>query len=113
MAASGESYFAAFAPQRRPYISHGLSFETACSYHTENISNASRIYVVVSNSINKTNAFTTLQKVLGSKIIGTRYGISQHTPLEGVLALTDDLKANISDLIITLGATSISEEPSA
>ncbi|KAI1801314.1 Dehydroquinate synthase-like protein [Daldinia bambusicola] len=109
MAASGESYFAAFPSQPKPYISHGLSFEKACAYHAENTFNASRIYIVVSNSISKTDAFTTLQKALDSKIIGTRYGIPQHTPLEDVLALTEDLKAKSPDLIITLGAGSISD----
>ncbi|KAK6956924.1 hypothetical protein Daesc_002206 [Daldinia eschscholtzii] len=109
MAASGESYFAAFSSQPKPYISHGLSFDKACAHHAENTFHASHIYIVVSNSISKTEAFTTLQKALGDKIVGTRYGIAQHTPLEDVLALADDLNAKNPDLIITLGASSISD----
>ncbi|KAI1651100.1 Dehydroquinate synthase-like protein [Daldinia loculata] len=37
------------------------------------------------------------------------YGILPHTPLEDVLALADDLNAKSPDLIITLGAGSISD----
>ncbi|KAI2628716.1 Dehydroquinate synthase-like protein [Hypoxylon sp. NC1633] len=109
MAAPGESYFAAFPSQPKPYISHGLTFERACAHHAENTFHASRIYVVVSRSISKTEAFTALQTALGNKIIGVRYGILPHTPWEDVLTLTEDLKSKDPDLLITLGAGSISD----
>ncbi|KAI0382203.1 Dehydroquinate synthase-like protein [Hypomontagnella monticulosa] len=109
MAAPGESYFAAFAYQSKPYISHGLTFDKACAHHAENTFHASRIYVVVSKSISKTEAFTALQSALGDKIVGVRYGILPHTPWEDVFALAGDLKVKNPDLIITLGAGSISD----
>ncbi|KAI0113137.1 Dehydroquinate synthase-like protein [Daldinia grandis] len=109
MAAPGESYFAASLSKPKPYISHGLKFEKACAHHAENTFHASQIYVVVSNSISKTEAFTALQTALANKIVGVRYGILPHTPLEDVLALADDLNAKSPDLIITLGAGSVSD----
>ncbi|KAI1387546.1 Dehydroquinate synthase-like protein [Hypoxylon trugodes] len=109
MAAQGESYFAAYPPKPKPFISHGLTFEKACAHHAETTFHASRIYVVVSRTISKTEAFTALQKALGDKIVGVRYGILPHTPWEDVFALADDLNAKNPDLIITLGAGSISD----
>ncbi|KAF3062305.1 hypothetical protein GL218_03024 [Daldinia childiae] len=109
MAAPDESYFAAFPSKPKPYISYGLTFEKACAHHAENTFHASHIYVVVSKSISKTEAFTALQTALANKIVGVRYGILPHTPLEDVLALADDLNAKSPDVIITLGAGSISD----
>ncbi|KAI1102078.1 Dehydroquinate synthase-like protein [Jackrogersella minutella] len=110
MAAQGETYIAAFLPKPKPYISYGLTFEKACAHHAENTFNhASRIYVVVSRSISKTESFTALQSALGDKIIGVRYGILPHTPWEDVFAVADELKTKNPDLIITLGAGSISD----
>ncbi|KAI8959357.1 Dehydroquinate synthase-like protein [Daldinia sp. FL1419] len=109
MAAPGESYFAAFPSKLRPYISHGLTFERACAHHAVNTFHASRIYIVVSKSISRTEAFIALENALGNKIVGVRYGILPHTPLEDVLALADDLNVKNPDLIITLGAGSISD----
>ncbi|KAI1208127.1 Dehydroquinate synthase-like protein [Annulohypoxylon truncatum] len=109
MAAPGETYVAAFPSKPKPYISYGLTFDKACAHHAENTFHASRIYVVVSKSISKTEAFTTLQNALGDKIVGVRYGILPHTPWEDVLELANDLKTKNPDLIITLGAGSISD----
>ncbi|KAI0888372.1 Dehydroquinate synthase-like protein [Annulohypoxylon maeteangense] len=109
MAAQGETYVEAFPPKPKPYISYGLTFEKACAHHAESTFHASRIYVVVSRSISKTEAFTTLQNALGDKIVGVRYGILPHTPWEDVLDLVNDLKTKNPDLIVTLGAGSISD----
>ncbi|KAL7622455.1 hypothetical protein AAE478_007960 [Parahypoxylon ruwenzoriense] len=109
MAAPGESYFAAFPPKRKPYISHGLTFDKACAHHAENTFNASRIFVVVSKSISRTADFTGLQTALGDKIVGVRYGVASHTPWGDVLALAGELKAKNPDLIVTLGGGSITD----
>ncbi|OTA59628.1 Dehydroquinate synthase-like protein, partial [Hypoxylon sp. EC38] len=93
----------------KPYISHGLTFDKACAHHAESTFHASRIYVVVSRSISKTAAFTALQKALGDKIVGVRYGILPHTPWEDVFAIVTELKEKNPDLIVTLGAGSISD----
>ncbi|KAI1380446.1 Dehydroquinate synthase-like protein [Hypoxylon crocopeplum] len=109
MAAPGESYFAAFSSQPKPYISHGLTFDKACAHHAENTFHADRIYVIVSRSISKTEAFTALQAALGDKVVGVRYGILPHTPWEDVFDLAEDLKTKSPDLLITLGAGSVSD----
>ncbi|KAI1777490.1 Dehydroquinate synthase-like protein [Hypoxylon cercidicola] len=109
MAAPGESFFVAIPANPKPYISHGLTFDKACAHHAENTFRASRIYVIVSRSISKTEDFTALKTALGDKIVGVRYGILPHTPWEDVLALTGDIKAKKPDLIITLGGGSITD----
>ncbi|KAI2464774.1 Dehydroquinate synthase-like protein [Annulohypoxylon bovei var. microspora] len=109
MAAPGETYVKAFLQQPKPYISYGLTFEKACAHHAEKTFHASRIYVVVSRSISKTEAFTTLKNALGDKIIGIRYGMLPHTPWEDVLDVANDLKTKNPDLIVTLGGGSISD----
>ncbi|KAI0169192.1 Dehydroquinate synthase-like protein [Hypoxylon sp. FL1284] len=109
MAAPGESFFPAYPPSPKPYISHGLTFDKACAHHAENTFHASRVYVIVSRSISKTADFTALKTALGDKMVGVRYGILPHTPWEDVLALTAELKATTPDLIITLGGGSITD----
>lgn len=109
MAAPGETYVQAFSHKQKPYLSHGLTFEKACAHHAENTFKASRIYVVVSRSISKTEDFTTLKNALGDKIVGVRYGILPHTPWEDVFDIVKEIKTKDADLIITLGAGSISD----
>ncbi|XXG95477.1 hypothetical protein Hte_001741 [Hypoxylon texense] len=109
MAASGESFFLANPPNPKPWISHGLTFDKACAHHAENTFHASRVYIIVSRSISKTEDFTALKTALGDKIAGVRYGILPHTPWDDVLALTADIKAKNPDLIITLGGGSITD----
>lgn len=109
MPAKGETYFLATPPNPKPYISHGLPFHEVCAYHAENTFNASRIYAVVSTSISRTGAWKTLQSTLGSKLIAHRKGIRPHTPWDDVLSITSDLTAHKPDLIITLGAGSVTD----
>jgi hypothetical protein len=85
MAAKEETYSPAFPPAEKPHISYGLSFPEACAHHITNTFHASRVYVIVSNSISKTDNFTRLQDVLGDKIVGVRRGIKPHTPCKSFL----------------------------
>lgn len=80
MAAKGESYYPAFPPDTKLHISTGLSFPEACAHHIKNTFRASRVYVIVSGSISKTEDFTRLKDVLGDRIVGVRRGIKPHTP---------------------------------
>ncbi|KAI0129676.1 hypothetical protein BJ170DRAFT_617220 [Xylariales sp. AK1849] len=109
MSAPNEHYFAAFPPNPKPYISHGLSFHEACAHHATQIFKASRVYLVVSRSLSKTSAFTKLQNALDSKVVAVRYGMAPHTPWEDVFELTEDLKSKNPDLIITLGGGSLTD----
>lgn len=108
MSAPGETYRLANPSSTKPYISYGLTFEQAAAHHAENTFKASRIYIVVSATISKTQDWTALQNALGQdKIIGVRYGIKPHAPWHEVLDLAADLKKTQSDLVITLGGGSI------
>lgn len=109
MAAPNETYCPAHSSAAKPYISHGLSFQQACAHHAANTFKASRVYVVVSNSISKTSAFTGLQSALGSKMVAVRRGITSHTPWPEVFELTQDIRAKEADLIITLGGGSLTD----
>lgn len=109
MAAPGENYQLAFPGKPKPHISFGLPFTAACSHHVKNTYRASKVYVIVSNSISKTENFSELQKSLGNKIVGVRKGIKPHTPWDDVLAITKDIQAKGTDLIITLGAGSLTD----
>jgi alcohol dehydrogenase class IV len=109
MAAEGETYRLAFPPNPRPYISTGLPFQKACAHHVANTFHASKIYLIVSSSISKTENFSTLQSELGSKITAVRYGIKPHTPWTDILEIVNDIKETGADLIITLGAGSLTD----
>src|ERR1700716_631593 len=104
MAAQEESYRFAFPPLPKPHISTGLPFHVACANHISNTFHASKVYVIVSNSISKTANFTKLQEALGSKIAGVRKGIIPHTPWDDVLDITRDIREKGADIIVTLGA---------
>ncbi|CZR66511.1 related to aldehyde-alcohol dehydrogenase [Phialocephala subalpina] len=109
MAAEGETYYLAFPPNPKPYISTGLPFEKACAHHVTNTFHASKLYVIVSASISKTENFAKLQLGLEGKIVGIRYGIKPHTPWTDVLEIVNDIKQKEADLIVTLGAGSLTD----
>ncbi|RDW61041.1 iron-containing alcohol dehydrogenase-like protein [Coleophoma cylindrospora] len=109
MAAEGEVYRLAFPPKTKPHISTGIAFPAATAYHVANTFHASKVYVIVSSSISKTDNFTVLQKALGDKIVGVRKGIKPHTPWDDVLDIIKDLKEKQADLIVTLGAGSLTD----
>jgi alcohol dehydrogenase class IV len=107
MAAKGETYRLAFPPNLKPYISTGLPFHKACAHHIANTFQASRIYLIVSSSISRTENFSLLQS--GNKIAAIRYGIKPHTPWTNVLDIVNDIHEKGADLIVTLGAGSLTD----
>ncbi|KAH8821038.1 iron-containing alcohol dehydrogenase-like protein [Xylogone sp. PMI_703] len=109
MAAQGESYRPAYPDRSKPYISSGLPFQTACAHHVKNTFKASRVYVIVSSSISKTENFTKLQDALGDVIVGVRKGIRPHTPWDDVIETINDMQGKDVDLIVTLGAGSLTD----
>ena len=109
MAAKGETYRLAFPPKPKPHISTGLPFAVACAHHITNTFNASKVYIVVSNSISKTDNFAQLQKELGDKIVGVRKGIKPHTPWDDLVEIINDIHKKGVDIIVTLGAGSLTD----
>jgi alcohol dehydrogenase class IV len=109
MAAQGETYRQAFPPKPKPHISTGIPFPQACAHHIKNTFHASKVYVIVSNSISKTQNYKSLQDALGDKIVGVRLGIKPHTPWDDVLEIVKDVKQKDADIIVTLGAGSLTD----
>lgn len=109
MAAPGETYCPAFPSLPKPHISTGLPFPEAAAHHINNTYHAAKVYVIVSNSISKTANFTKLQEALGDKIVGVRKGIKPHTPWDDVLEITLDVREKGADIIVTLGAGSLTD----
>jgi alcohol dehydrogenase class IV len=109
MAAPGETYRQAFPPKPKPHVSYGIPFPQACSHHIANTFHASRVYIIVSSSISKTDNFKRLQDALGDKVVGVRYGIKPHTPWDDVLEIVHDMRQKDADLIVTLGAGSLTD----
>ncbi|KAK0615161.1 iron-containing alcohol dehydrogenase-like protein [Bombardia bombarda] len=107
MGLEGESYYPALHP--KPYVSIGLPFAESCKHHVTETFNANKVYIIVSSSISKTDAFTTLQQALGDKVVGVRYGIRPHVPWPDVLEVAADLRDLDADLVVTLGAGSLTD----
>ena len=105
-----EIYRRAFADSERPYISFGIPFPETCAFHVANTFNASRVYIVASHSLTKnTNALRRLEEALGPTVAGLRVGMKSHTYWSEVLEITSDCRACNADLIITLGAGSLTD----
>jgi alcohol dehydrogenase class IV len=109
MAAPGETYKLAFPGKSKPYLSTGLPFPEACAHHITNTYHASKVYVIVSNSISKTTNFESLKIALSEKIVAVRRGIKPHTPWDDVLEIVKDIKEKKADVIVTLGAGSLTD----
>ncbi|TEY67429.1 hypothetical protein BOTCAL_0126g00200 [Botryotinia calthae] len=109
MAAPNETYTPAFPPQTKPHISTGIPFPEACAHHIKDTFHASKVYIIVSNSISKTSNFTSLRERLGDLVVGVRYGIKPHTPWDDVLEIVQDMREKEADIIVTLGAGSLTD----
>ncbi|KAK3683004.1 alcohol dehydrogenase [Podospora appendiculata] len=103
----GETYFQALKP--KPFVSIGLPFAQACKHHAAETFGAKRVYIIVSSSISKTSSFTDLKDALGDSVVGVRYGIRPHVPWTDVLEVAADLRDLAADLIVTLGAGSLTD----
>ncbi|KAF7192131.1 Dehydrogenase FUM7 [Pseudocercospora fuligena] len=93
-----------------PHISYGLPFHIACKKHVAATFQASRIYLIASASLSKNTSYVKLlQSALGDKLIATRYGIKPHTLWSEILSITSEASSLQTDLIITLGAGSLTD----
>jgi alcohol dehydrogenase class IV len=109
MAAPGESYVPFTTHNPKPHISFGIPFPQACAHHITHTFKGSKIYIIVSNSISKTENFTKLTDVLGEKVVGVRKGIKPHTPWSDVLEIVGEVRNLGVDIIVTLGAGSLTD----
>lgn len=110
MSSETETFRPAFPNRDHPRISYGLPFPQASAKHASSTFNASRIYILSSGSLARnTDALVRLQAGLGNKVVGTRIGMRSHTMWSEVLQVTREAKALGADLIITLGAGSLTD----
>lgn len=94
----------------RAWISYGLSFPDACAKHISSTFKASRAYILASGSLSRnTDQVRRLQEKLGQSVVGTRYGMRPHTLWSEILEVTKEAKELKADLLITLGAGSLTD----
>ncbi|KAF2159944.1 hypothetical protein M409DRAFT_60355 [Zasmidium cellare ATCC 36951] len=107
--APGEVHRPAYA-SGYPHISHNLPFPQACAKHITHTFHASRVYIIASGSLSEnTDHVRKLQDVLGEKVVGTRHGMKSHTLWSEILEVTRDARGAGADLIVTLGAGSLTD----
>lgn len=105
----GETYRKAFAEDYK-HISYGLPFPKACAKHVEETFKANKVYIIASGSLSRnTDYVKKLQSALGSKVVGTRNGMTPHTLWSEILEITNDAREKQADLLVTLGAGSLTD----
>ncbi|KAJ5813326.1 uncharacterized protein N7503_000076 [Penicillium pulvis] len=111
MAEKSETVRPAFAGRERPLLSYGIDFPAAAARHVSETFQASRVYVICSGSLSRnTDALDRLTHALGSEnVVGCRIGMQSHTLWSEVLEIVDDARNVQADLIITLGAGSLTD----
>ena len=105
----GEVYRQAWEGSKA-YISCGLPYPEACAKHVANTFESSRVYIIASGSLSRdTDHVKRLQQALENKVVGTRYGMRPHTRWSEILEVTKDAKETKADLLVTLGAGSLTD----
>ncbi|EAW08052.1 iron-containing alcohol dehydrogenase [Aspergillus clavatus NRRL 1] len=101
----------AFADRARPLLSYGIPFPAAAAHHIANTFAASRVYVICSASLARnTDALDRLVAALGpDKVVGRRIGMKSHTLWSEVLEVVEDARRVEADLLLTLGAGSLTD----
>ena len=106
----GEVHYLPFSGTTYPYISHGLPFPQACAKHVDKTFRASRVYIIASGTLARTTDYVReLQQALGERVVGTRAGMTPHTLWSEILEIADECRDLDADLIVTLGAGSLTD----
>lgn len=105
-----ETYKTAFPNEEIPHISYGLPFPEACKKHVETTYKASRIFIIASKTLcSNTDALSKLKEALGDRVVGVRIGMTPHTLWSECLEVTEQCRKLNVDLLITLGAGSLTD----
>jgi alcohol dehydrogenase class IV len=101
----------AFADRPRPLLSYGTPFPAGTAHHVVNTFGASKIYIICSGSLARnTDALDRLTAALGpEKVAGRRIGMQSHTLWSEVLEIVHDARRVEADLLLTLGAGSLTD----
>jgi alcohol dehydrogenase class IV len=106
----GEVYHLAFPSAAYPHICYGLPFPQACAKHVNETFQASRVYVIASGSLSKnTQHVGHLKQALGERVVATRVGMTPHTLWSEILEIAEECRNVDADLIVTLGAGSLTD----
>ncbi|KAI1869641.1 uncharacterized protein JN550_005622 [Neoarthrinium moseri] len=105
-----ETFHPAFPGRPKPLLSHGLPFTTAVAQHAASTFGASRVYLIASASLARdTPHVANLQAALGTRLAGVRVGMRPHTHWGEILEMTAAARRAGADLLVTLGASSLTD----
>jgi alcohol dehydrogenase class IV len=101
----------AFEGRDRPQLSYGIDFPTAAARHVTHTFKASGVYVICSGSLSRnTDALNRLLAAIGPEnVAGQRIGMQPHTQWSEVLEIVADARKVQADLLLTLGAGSLTD----
>ncbi|KAJ5894971.1 hypothetical protein N7495_006662 [Penicillium taxi] len=111
MSKKSETVRPAFPGRERPLLSYGIEFPAAAVHHITETFRASRVYVICSGSLSRnTDALDRLIAALGPEnVAGRRIGMQTHTLWSEVLEIVKDARNVKADLLLTLGAGSLTD----
>ena len=72
--------------------------------------NANRAFLMVSGTLDReTDEIEKIRRALGARCVGTFAAMPPHTPRAAVIAATEQVRAALADLIVTVGGGSITD----
>jgi alcohol dehydrogenase class IV len=105
-----ETYRRAFPNEDVPHVTHGRPFSETCKKHVEETFRASHVYIIASRTLSSnTDALDRLKYALDDRVVGVRIGMTPHTLWSECLQVTDECRKLDVDLLITLGAGSLTD----
>ncbi|KAM0811283.1 putative Fe-containing alcohol dehydrogenase [Seiridium cardinale] len=100
----------AFFGREKPLVSYGIGFTEALAQHVDDIFHSSSIYLLASKSLtSNTSHLQNAKSALGSKLRGIRVGMKPHSQWSEILQIVSDARACKADLLVTLGAGSLTD----
>lgn len=110
----------AFEDRPVPYVAYGARFPTLTADQLVQTLGAERVFIIAGKTLSeKTPALTRLKSAIENqtsiKLVGTRIGISPHTPWDEVVAITNEARDAFGgevtdrDVIVTLGGGSLTD----
>lgn len=101
----------AFEGRERPLLSYGIAFPAATAHHLTHTFEASRVYVICSRSLTKkVDVISKLEDAIGpEKLVGHWIGMQSHTLWSEVLQITEEVRTAHADLLLTVGAGSLTD----
>lgn len=107
---SGKEVYQSVFPGCDAHNSYGLPFTVACAKHVSETFHACRVYIIASGSLSRnTSHVKDLEAALEGKVVGVRNGMTPHTLWSECLEITKEARDAKADLIVTLGAGSLTD----